>query len=280
MKNWHNSLELSRPFWGDYRARLRELDDGEFPLAGKLNKLLPAKLRSHGGKLIRFVPAGDLPALQYEHHIYTHGEVSTRENSWHDLFNALVWSRFPRLKVAMNARHYSESKADHGPSRGKQRDALTLLDESGAIVVSSDKKLLKALARHQWSSVFLADAFQPDAMAGRPKIEVFLCGHALLEKFLQPYKAITAQVLLLQVDGEQTNRPRETFIESLDDALSRALMDSRILRSTSSLSPLPLMGIPGWWPGGVQDESFYADQKVFRPLHSKEQKAPILDWLF
>jgi len=49
------------------------------------------------------------------------------------------------------------------------------------------------------------------------------------------------------------------------------------LRGSADLSPLPLMGIPGWWAGGPQDQSFYDDQSVFRPAASHHVIAPIHD---
>jgi hypothetical protein len=33
--------------------------------------------------------------------------------------------------------------------------------------------------------------------------------------------------------------------------------------STAGFTPLPVLGVPGWWQG--QDEAFYLDQTVFRP---------------
>ena len=36
-------------------------------------------------------------------------------------------------------------------------------------------------------------------------------------------------------------------------------------RAPADLAPLPLMGIPGWWTSGDQDDRFYADRAVFRP---------------
>jgi hypothetical protein len=33
--------------------------------------------------------------------------------------------------------------------------------------------------------------------------------------------------------------------------------------TTANFSPLPVFGIPGWWP--QQDEAFYEDAFVFRP---------------
>ena len=101
------------------------------------------------------------------------GQVSTRENSWHDLFNALVWCRLPQLKVAMNAVHYQHLEEESGGRRGKQRDALTLLDESGVIVNGSHAGVLEALAARDWQQAFVG---YREAWAG--ETQVLVCGHA------------------------------------------------------------------------------------------------------
>ena len=49
--------------------------------------------------------------------------------------------------------------------------------------------------------------------------------------------------------------------------LADRLRGGDLLDVTKDLSPLPLMGVPGWWGGG-QDEAFYADKDVFRPPRS------------
>ena len=272
MNHWRSGLELSRPFWEDYRDGLLSLDGESFPGTRKLNTLLPAGLCSRSERPIRFVPANQLPGVEYEKHIFCTGEVSTREKSRHDLFNALVWSRFPSLKVAMNAVHFRELGSGQEGRRGKQRDALTLFDESGVIVVSSVKENLDALARRDWNFVF-----RENASAWYDEIKVFVPGHALLEKFPQPYKSLTAHALLMRLDDSLLERPRATLLQMLDEMLAERLLAGSILDSPSSLSPLPLMGIPGWWSPPEQNDDFYADRQVFRPPHGNSRKAPV--WL-
>jgi hypothetical protein len=69
--------------------------------------------------------------------------------------------------------------------------------------------------------------------------------------------------------------PREQLLKELDTRLAQELLASRLLLSPPTLSPLPLMGIPGWWRAGPQDENFYADLQVFRPPASSLQPAPV-----
>jgi len=242
---------------------LGQLSAGSFPDTGALNCLLSRETSSRGGAAIRFVLASLLPGVPYEKHIYETGEVSTRENSWHDLFNALAWCRLPKLKAATNALHYEETDQERGGRRGKLRDALTLLDESGVIVAGSNPNVLQALVSRDWNSAFVTHR-----AAWRSELQVLVCGHALLEKFLNPYKSMTAHALILH-----TTRP--VFLEQLDAQLGASLSDRRLFDSPAGLSPLPLMGIPGWWPAGEQNDDFYDDLDVFRPASAPMTPAPI-----
>lgn len=253
MDNWKSRISIEHPCWRGFRSLLDSLDNGAFPDPAHLSGLLPDDLRSLGGQPVQFVPAVDIPGLPYEKHIHETGQVSTREESWHDLFNALVWCRLPQLKATMNAVHYQHLEEESGGRRGKQRDALTLLDESGVIVTGSHSGVLEALAARDWHQAFVGyrEAWAED-------IHVLVCGHAILEKFLDPYKALTAHALYLHSDEPMA-------IAEIDELLADALLSGELLAEPGDLSPLPLMGIPGWWPSGPQDGAFYADRGVFRP---------------
>lgn len=253
MSSWKSRIRIEHPCWQGYRPFLNHLDDSAHPTPAALSRLLPDGLQSRGGRAIQFVSSADIPAVPYEKHIYESGQVSTREASWHDLFNALAWCRLPHLKAAMNAVHYRHLGEAHDGRRGKQRDALTLLDESGVIVFGSNSRLLEALAARDWPRAFVGyrEAWAEDT-------QVLVCGHAILEKFLDPYKALTAHALFLH-----SSEPM--IIPDLDELLADALLSGELMSSSRDLSPLPLMGIPGWWDYGSQDEEFYADQGVFRP---------------
>jgi hypothetical protein len=255
--------EIESSCWADYRPFLRQLRGERFPDAVALNRLIPSKALNQRGLPVRFVPASRLQGVDYESHIFETGEVSTREDNWHDLFNALVWCRMPRLKAAMNARHYQELEKNSGGRRGKPRDALTLLDESGVIVVGSDLEALQALASRDWNAAFVThmDAWRSD-------LRVVVCGHSLLEKFLDPYKSMTAHALIVYAVDPFS-------LEQLDDFLGTALSAGGLFNSPAGLSPLPLMGIPGWWPSGEQDGGFYRDSSVFRPPSRDLAPAPI-----
>jgi len=257
--------DLSAPCWQDYAGLLQQLGlDGAapdtLPDTNALNRLLGQRLIRPASKPLCFVSAADLPGVSYEQHIYQQGEISTRQNNWHDLFNALVWANFPQTKATMNSIHNAEIVAGHTIKRGPVRDALTLFDECGAVVVSDSEQLLRTLALRNWQELFCEHR-----SAWPTQLRVFILGHALLEKFLQPYKSITAQVLLFRCDSGFMQADRTAQRAILDTLLAKQLQSGQSLRSSSELSPLPLMGIPDWWPGQLQDVNFYQDERVFRP---------------
>ncbi|MBT8047297.1 MAG: DUF3025 domain-containing protein [Xanthomonadales bacterium] len=264
MDDWISSIEPDFPCWKGYSRLLAELPGSGFPDAESLNRLLPAGLVSANDAPIQFVPSESLPDVDYERHIFRAGEVSTRKHNWHDLFNALVWCRFPQLKVTMNALHFDQLQREKPGRRGKLRDALTLLDESGVIVAGSDMSLLTALASRDWQSAFVA---QRSGWA--EAVQVFVCGHAILEKFLSPYKSITAHALLVYCSAPPA-------LHDLDRMLAALVSDPGVFSSTADLSPLPLMGIPGWWPRGGQNQDFYDDADVFRTLSGRKNPSRVI----
>ena len=270
MKGWKTRIDLSSPYWQDYHHLLSRLGAKDFPDVRSLNRLLPRNLVNRNGAAIQFRPARELAGASYEKHIHQSGEISTREKNWHDLFNALVWCRLPRLKLAMNTLHARHMGPADAACRGKVRDALTLFDECGAIVFSSDRNRIAGLAQRDWKSVFEPDSRNPDG-----QLQLVLSGHALLEKFLHPYKSITAHVLLLQVDRKWAQQPRELILSDLDESLAASLLSEKLFLAPTDLSPLPLMGLPGWWRDCPQDEAFYADRSVFRPPPAGFQPAPV-----
>ena len=190
--------------------------------------------------LARFVPQAELPVGEaYEAFIGRTGRVPTRDNL-HDLFNGLVWLRFPALKQRLNALHAARLAVEGvQPQRGPLRDALTLFDENGAWW-AAPAPLADALRRRDWHALFVTHRSRwSQAMP-------VLIGHALIEKLATPRKAITAHVWLASHGPEQA------------DAIEPGAWAAK------PFEPLPVLGVPGWWPPN-EDEAFYADASVFRP---------------
>ena len=233
-----------------------------------INRLMQEQgLCNFAGQPLRCIPQQDLPeGEQYETHIYATGGIPTRDNL-HDLFNALMWLRFPQIKKILNHIQAVEIKnraglEQRGSERGLQRDAATLFDENAALWMCSDPSLTAALQQHAWT-----DIFQTRRKDLVKHCEVLVFGHALLEKLINPYKAITAHAWVVQVEADwflQTDRQRWDYVDRIVSQRLQQGFDSR------DFTPLPVLGLPNWCEG--QDTDFYADQQVFRPPRSLQRK--------
>jgi len=220
---------------------------------------------------LRFVPHqhGKLSfEKQYEPRCYIGGEVATRKHNWHDLFNALVWLTFPRTKAALNARHY-DALIEEGHSgmarRGAVRDVNTLFDESGVIVVYADPELAALLRNHQWKALF----WQRRKRA-RSEMRFFIFGHGLYEKALQPYVGMTGQGLLLAVEPVYFSWSLDQQLLHLDSLLADYLASPENCRSTRDLSPVPLLGVPGW-DSNNDFAAYYNNTSYFRPSRREQE---------
>ena len=196
---------------------------------------------------LSFVPGDSAPAGEaYEAFIFRTAHVPTRDNL-HDLFNGLVWLRFPQAKRRLNELQATEiARAGIGATRGPLRDALTLFDENGA-VLDAPPALWEALIARDWQRLFVTER----ALWREARLLVF--GHALLEKLVSPRKAVTAHVL---------TSPGDIPSIKSDDASIISALDSAHL-ATKPFVPLPVLGVPGWW-GQNENFSFYDDSDVFR----------------
>lgn len=209
---------------------------------------------------IRFVPQG-VPSEHfhdaYEPRIFLRNEVQTRDNCWHDFFNALVWHRFIKIKRAINYLHYN-SQLSRYPSKNRlpAENMLTLFDENGAIIIARDPKLLDLIRAHEWHKLF----WQQRSYIQR-EIRVLVFGHALYEKALRPYIGMTANCLLF----ESTN----LCIDSIDSLVAQFLLDKNFALRPKDLKPLPILGMPGWHALN-NNEKFYENKNYFRPLRVLE----------
>ena len=200
---------------------------------------------------VRFIPQTDLPeGMAYEQFIFDTGTVPTRDGL-HDFFNGLVWARFPATKRLLNRLQAAQiAQAGVGQVRGPVRDAITLFDEN-AVLLQAPDALWDALVAREWPRLFL------DLRPLWAQARLVLFGHALTEKLVLPYKSITGHVY------------RAPVPLALGDDLAAwdAWLASRLTAAeleTKPFTPLPVLGVPGWWPAN-QDPAFYADVDVFRP---------------
>ena len=235
--------------WGEATAR----EAGRcFSVAEALNAHVPrwAALRASAEPALRFVPQSALPAGEaYEAFIGRTHQVPTRDGL-HDFFNGLCWARFPHTKRRLNQLQSAEI-ARHGvqSTRGPVRDALTLFDEN-AVLLQAPDALWDALQARDWPRLFV------DARAQWARARVVLFGHALLEKLVRPYKSITGHVWRVASHVDMADEA------GLDAWLADDLRTDKL--ATKPFEPLPVLGIPGWWPDNATP-AFYADTQVFRP---------------
>ena len=191
-----SEIDWSVPWLAPYResglALIAPITEGT-TVAHALNQV-----RSHGADppllaagMLQFVSQAELPpGHAYESFIAKTACVPTRDNL-HDLFNGLVWLRWPKLKRHLNELQASElTRRRLETTRGAVRDALTLFDENAALLQLPP--LLEAdLRQRDWRALFV------EHRADWADARVWLFGHALLEKLVRPRKAITAHAWLL-----------------------------------------------------------------------------------
>ena len=253
MTGWQAQLAAFRtgaPWFAPWREageRVARARSAGLPLHEALN------LQSAG--TLKFAPPAELPpGMAYEQYVFETGRCPTRDNL-HDFFNGLVWLRFPQAKRRLNQLHAAHIAATGlRASRGPVRDTLTLFDENGALL-DAPPQLWDALSARDWRRLFI------DLRSLWAQARLLVFGHALLEKLLQPRKELTAHVWRMQC-------PLAAMAE-VDGWLAGELEARRL--AAKPLTPLPLLGVPGWCPEN-QNFSFYDDSLVFRAGGRQESR--------
>lgn len=180
--------ELS-PVFGPLLARSPGLAKlGRFPSLAEFNaEAERLGLVTADGRRLTFVAAPkkrrrkrrkDPDALPYELRVAVRGEVETRDESWHDFFNALTWTAFPDLKAALNGRQIAARQA--GMVRSREQDRLAMFDEGGVL-------------RQRGPS---------------GETEHFVVGHALYESLIEGKTGIRALVLDVDLPEGQAGESR------------------------------------------------------------------------
>jgi hypothetical protein len=203
--------------------------------------------------------------LHYERRIAERGLVATRERNWHDLFNALVWLRYPDLKRALNARQVA-GIAHMGPKRrSRAQYALTHIDEDGVMFGLRDPGLLASWDTHDWHALFWRE--REAWRDGRIEVAVF--GHALLEHALSSGRLLVGKALVVAL-------PQGASIDAALGACVTGIRGGHLLRDPLELRPLPLSGIPGWHPQG-ETEVFHQTAPCYQPLRAgRHYPAPLV----
>lgn len=234
------------------------------PTHAELDAVLAAAApdaRSGGGAPIRFVPPmGDVEG--YEAHIFARGEVPTRANDWHDFFNALAWCAWPQTKAACNRLHLAELRARAAAGqvgRGPRRDALTQFDECGIVVVSADAAIPALLAAHEWEEALWNRRAR---LLQSTRFLVF--GHGTWDQLRAPFVGLCAKALYRIVDPAWLSLTTADALAETDNWLAGQLAANINTLTPRTLSPLPLLGIPGVTPDNER-AAYYRDTRQFRP---------------
>ena len=240
-------IDWSAPWLADWRAV------GE-PIAQQVAAGMPQPeaLTRAARAPVGFVPQADLPAgMAYEAFIGETGQVPTREGL-HDFFNALCWMHFPLAKRQLNRLQSAEiARAGVGQVRGPVRDAGTVFDENAVLIQTCDS-VWQALTEHRWADALVRQrALWADS-------RLWMFGHAALEKLVRPYKSITVHLWRV---------PQGLGSDSLDAWLAEDLQPHKL--AAKPFSPLPVLGVPGWWPANAE-AAFYDDAEVFRPRRPRQ----------
>ena len=266
---WNPDFSALSPAFLPLRAAALAVHGPVCPGCDDFNRVVAARrspVLNAAGRVLRFVRQAPRSAVfedKYEPRIFLRGEVQLRADDWHDVFNALAWLTFPQTKAALNACHYrvlERRRNEVASNRGPAQDALTLFDESGVIVVTSEEALGGLLTGRAWKDLFWR---QREAVSSHMRFYVF--GHGLHAKMLQPFTGVTGRGLVCEVPPEFITLPLARQLEELDARLAARFADSAHPLATHELSPVPLLGVPGWCADNAC-EQYYDNSAYFRPL--------------
>ena len=247
-----------QPPLADWPCAAAWLQGPQFPEVDQLN---------HGWdgawRFVEQTPQLLADGLHYEMRIHARAQIATRPHNWHDLFNALIWRRYPALKAALNRRQVAEIALMGDKCRSRAQCALTHFDEGGVIVVLRDRAVLERWDAHDWTGLFwhARESWRDGA------IRAAVFGHALLEMALVPDKLITGKALAVVDDSDDGDAALA--------AVAAAIDAGDVLNDPQELRALPISGIPGWHAGNA-DAAFYRDAACFRPLRAGRQYPPPL----
>jgi Protein of unknown function (DUF3025) len=233
--------------------------------------------------------------LSFEQRIAERGLIATRVGSLHDFYSALMWLRFPKIKLAMHQVHLRGIQAHGNKTRSRQQQAITHLDEAGAWLVSNDERLLELAGAHAWTELFLDQKAAWQGLIAE-RIEARVFGHAIFEHMHAPHLLLAAKVVWVYVPDsrlgvtDQRNHSRLGVTDqhngsyfNLSNAEKDQLLDELIAPNIASdhigsdpklLSTVPLSGIPGWC--AAQDLNFYNSAPCFRAKPPGRVYAPAL----
>jgi len=259
---WDHHIWLENPIFADIEALFEVVAQSGFPTPETLSSWLPE------GTGVSFVDTIllDQDGRYYEEFIFERKEIPTRLNNWHDFFGALIWCLFPKTKTLLNQLHMAEIGQHGVKTRSKLRNKLTLFDECGVLVLYQQQAapVIEALRQHQWQSAFVDNRGLWQGGAFTPQLQAMMFGHANYEMATRPFVGLTGKMLAIEVQAEFFGWPLRQRIDFIDTELSKQIANNDILQQHNQLTPLPLLGVPGWFQAN-EAADFYQDVSYFRP---------------
>lgn len=228
---------------------------------------LSQPIKTLSGQTLKIVQQDGKPGHFNEHYaprIYLTGEIQTRTENWHDFFQFLTWFMFPKTKAVINSIHVpaAQSRIDNETDLGRRspvENMLSLFDEGGAVVLSSDESLLQLVRDFQWKELFWRRRNELES-----KLKLITFGHALYEKGLSPYVGMTANCILLHIDENFMTLSNQGQLAWVDEQLAQLFTDGVNYTKPKDLRPFPLLGLPGW-DSNNESEDYYNNVNYFRP---------------
>jgi hypothetical protein len=266
---WRPDFDQGQPIFEPLRALLTPLRRfSAWPGLDIYQALLDERdepLRTTHGAALQIVAQEGRPDHFEQHYaprIYLSGEIQTRTKNWHDLFQLLTWFIFPRTKAVINAIHIPRARVRiEGGDVGRRspiENMLSLFDEGGAVLLSSDESLLQLVRDFQWKELFWQRRTEL-----AEKFDCVTFGHAMYEKALAPYLGMTANAILLHVTEDYFSRTLAERLAYIDEQLAALFETGERYTQPRDLNPFPILGMPGWAPANA-DEAYYDNTAYFR----------------
>lgn len=241
-------------------------EQADFPTAELLTHWLHQHTKLQGWCFVDSTVL-DADGRYYEDFIAQSQQIPMRANNWHDFFGALIWCLFPKSKQLMNQLHMAEIRRFGSKERTVVRHKLTLLDECGVILCirPSQRYVLDLLREHQWTEAF----YQHKELWTTLNPMIF--GHANYEMATRPFIGLTGKLWCIDLPEQAGLAEGIKGYNFVDELLVKQLVQPELLLDNQQLSPLPLLGVPGWYKG--QDQAFYADTSYFRPKRQQAESS-------
>lgn len=235
---------------------------------------LSQPILTQSGQVLKIVHQDGKPGHFSEHYaprIYLTGEIQTRSENWHDFFQFLTWFMYPKTKAVINAIHIqaAQSRIKKESDLGRRsaiENMLSLFDEGGAVILSSDESLLQLVRDFQWKELFWHRREELES-----KFKLITFGHALYEKGLSPYVGMTANCILCHVDEDLLKQTNQQQLDWIDGQLAELFGNGTSYSKPKDLRPFPLLGLPGW-DSDNESEDYYDNVNYFRPGRGNKAK--------